>query len=130
LTLGVDANAVAQGIPISVPFWVFAASNVAIIAALLWWRSPRRSAESLPAERLCSAVRTGARHAANNPDSRATLVRVLVFFPFAIAYLALLPLLARAQMAEGRELSTLAPLRHFGLVRLSRLGHDVPWTKA
>jgi MFS family permease len=70
---------------LSVPFWVFAATNVAIIAALLWWRSPRRGAGSLPAERLVNAVRTGARHAANNPDLHATLVRVVAFFPFAIA---------------------------------------------
>ena len=39
----------------SIPFWVFAASNVAIIAALLWWQSPRRGTGSLPAERLVSA---------------------------------------------------------------------------
>jgi hypothetical protein len=57
----------------------------------------------LPAERLLNAVRTGARHAANNPDLRATLVRVVAFFPFAIAYLALLPLVARAQMADGPQ---------------------------
>jgi Transmembrane secretion effector len=49
------------------------------------------------------AVRTGARHAANNPDLRATLVRVVAFFPFAIAYLALPPLIARAQMADGPQ---------------------------
>jgi MFS family permease len=88
---------------LSVPFWVFAASNVAIIAALVWWRAPRRGAGSLPAEHLVNAVRTGARHAANNPDLRATLVRVIAFFPFAIAYLSLLPLVARAQMADGPQ---------------------------
>ena len=88
---------------ISVPFWVFAASNVIILGALLWWQSPRRSAETLPAERLVSAVRAGARHAANNPDLRATLVHVVAFFPFAIAYLALLPLLARGQMSDGPQ---------------------------
>src|ERR1700688_434123 len=27
---------------IAIPFWVFAASNVGIIAALIWWRSPRK----------------------------------------------------------------------------------------
>src|SRR5271163_2095499 len=42
---------------IAVPFWIFAASNVVIVAALLWWRKPRIAAESLPAERLVSAVR-------------------------------------------------------------------------
>ena len=89
---------------IAIPFWVFASSNVGIIAALIWWRSPRKGAQSLPAERLASAVRAGVRHAANNPYLGATLVRVLAFFPFASAYLALLPLLARHLMSEGPQL--------------------------
>jgi MFS family permease len=89
---------------IAIPFWAFAASNVGIIAALIWWRSPRKGAHGLPAERLASAIRAGVRHAANNPDLGATLVRVLAFFPFASAYLALLPLLARHLMSEGPQL--------------------------
>src|SRR5208282_3441400 len=64
-----------------------------------WWRKPRNAAESLPAERLVSAVRAGVRHVANNPYLRATLIRVLAFFPFASAYLALLPLVARHQIS-------------------------------
>ncbi len=68
-----------------------AASNIGIVAALIWWRKPRNAAESLPAERLVSAVRAGVRHVANNSYLRATLIRVLAFFPFASAYLALLP---------------------------------------
>jgi len=80
---------------IAVPFWIFAASNAVIIAALIWWRKPRKAAESLPAERLVSAVRAGVRHAVNNEWLRATLMRVLAFFPFASAFMALLPLLAR-----------------------------------
>jgi len=89
---------------IGAPFWVFAASNLGIVAALLWWRTPRRNAQSLPAERLASAVRTGLRHAANNQDLRATLMRVLAYFPFASAYMALLPLVARHQMYQGPQL--------------------------
>jgi predicted MFS family arabinose efflux permease len=85
------------------PFWAFAASNLAAIAALVWWRSPRRSAESLPAERLTSAVRTGFRHAANNQPLRATMVRTVAIYPFASAYLALLPLIARSQIGQGPE---------------------------
>ena len=65
---------------IAVPFWIFAASNLGIVAALLWWRTPRKSAQSLPAERLTSAVRAGLRHAANNQDLRATLMRFLRSF--------------------------------------------------
>jgi len=89
---------------IAFPFWVFALSNVGIIAALVWWRTPRRSSESLPAERLVSAVRAGLRHSANNVLLRATLVRVVAFFPFACSYLALLPLVARNQMVQGPQL--------------------------
>src|SRR6202042_2873248 len=37
---------------------------------------------------------------------------------------------AQSQATKGRKLSALAPLRALGLVRLSRLGHDVSWTKA
>src|SRR5271167_3399218 len=88
---------------IAVPFWIFAASNAVIVAALIWWRKPRKASESLPAERIVSAVRAGVRHAANNQYLRATLVRVLAFFPFASAYLALLPLLARHQISGGPQ---------------------------
>ena len=88
---------------IAVPFWIFAASNAVIIAALIWWRKPQKAAESLPAERLVSAVRAGVRHAVNNQYLRATLMRVLAFFPFASAYLALLPLLARHQISGGPQ---------------------------
>jgi MFS family permease len=89
---------------IALPFWIFALSNVGIIAALLWWRIPRKGAESLPAERLVSAIRAGLRHSANNVLLRATLVRVLAYFPFASSYLALLPLVARHQMDHGPQL--------------------------
>jgi predicted MFS family arabinose efflux permease len=89
---------------IATPFWIFGASNLGIIAALLWWRSPQKSVDSLPAERLTSAVRTGVRHAKNNRYLRATLGRSLAFFPFACAYWALLPLVARSQMTQGPEL--------------------------
>jgi predicted MFS family arabinose efflux permease len=89
---------------VSTPFWVFGVSNVGIIAALLWWRSPQKSTDSLPAERLTSAVRTGIRHAIYNRNLRATLARALAFYPFACAYWALLPLIARAQMVQGPEL--------------------------
>jgi hypothetical protein len=57
----------------------------------------------LPAEYLLSALRVGVRHAVNNPHLGATLIRVLAFFPFASAYLALLPLLARYQISQGPQ---------------------------
>ncbi|MGD0186086.1 MAG: MFS transporter [Roseiarcus sp.] len=85
------------------PFWAFSASNLGLIAALLWWRSPRKCSESLPAERLTSAIRTGLRYAAHNRLLGATLIRAIAFFPFASAYWALLPLVARSQMNNGPE---------------------------
>ena len=88
---------------LAAPFWIFSACNLGSIAALLWWRAPRKAPESLPVERLSSALRTGIRHAANNRHLSSTLARTLAFFPFASAYWALLPLLARNQMTGGPQ---------------------------
>jgi MFS family permease len=87
---------------ISTPFWAFAAANVVVIAALLWWRAPPKHTASLPAERLTGAVRTGLRHAINNRLFRATLMRTLAVYPFAAAYWGLMPLIARGS-GEGAE---------------------------
>jgi predicted MFS family arabinose efflux permease len=86
------------------PYWVFGAANLAAIAALIWWRAPRTPDGGLPAERLTSAVRIGLRHAAYNKHLRATLARTVAVYPFACAFLALLPLVARRQMTQGPEL--------------------------
>ena len=86
---------------IAVPFWCFCVGSAVLVAALLWWRAPRRAKESLPAERLVSALRTGLRYAKNNRDLDSTLIRAVAFFPFASAYWALLPLVARMQMHNG-----------------------------
>ena len=85
------------------PFWIFSACNLVTIAALLWWRADPMPKESLPAERLISALRVGVRHAANNAQLRATLIRAIAFFPFASAFWALLPIVARRQISEGPE---------------------------
>jgi MFS family permease len=86
---------------IGVPFWCYCAGNLALLAALLWWRGPRRAQETLPAERLISAVRAGLRYTRYNRDIDATLLRALAFFPFASAYWGLLPLVARTQLHNG-----------------------------
>jgi predicted MFS family arabinose efflux permease len=88
---------------IGVPFWCCFAGNLLLTAALIWWRAPRRSKETLPAERLISAMTTGVRYVRFSRDMDATLIRALAFFPFACAYLALLPLVARAQLRNGPE---------------------------
>ena len=86
---------------IGVPFWCYCAGNLAVLAAVLWWRGPRRVKETLPAERLVTALKTGLRYARNNRDIDATLIRAVAFFLFASAYWALLPLVARTQMHNG-----------------------------
>jgi predicted MFS family arabinose efflux permease len=88
---------------ITAPFWVNAASNLGINAGLVWWRPPRRATSRLPSERFAPAIRTGLRYARNNSHMRATLLRAVAFFVFASSYWALLPLLARSQIAGGPE---------------------------
>jgi predicted MFS family arabinose efflux permease len=86
---------------IDVPFWCYCAGNLAVTAAVIWWRAPRRAKETLPAERLTSAVRTGLRYVRHNRAMDATLIRAAAFFLFGSAYWALLPLVARSQMQNG-----------------------------
>src|SRR6476619_346322 len=92
------------GLGIAAPFWLNAVSNFAVIGALLWWRPPSSQGSRLPAERLTGALVVGFRHARYNPNLRATVLRAMAFFFFASAYWALLPLVARNQIAGGPEL--------------------------
>ncbi len=91
------------GLGVWLPLWAYAISNIAVLGALFWWQPPRRITSTLPAERLTTAIRSGIRHARNNRHLHSTLVRTLAFFPFASAYWALLPLIARAQSSGGAE---------------------------
>jgi predicted MFS family arabinose efflux permease len=86
---------------IAAPFFLDAMSNLAVLAALLWWRLAPRTQSQLPAERLVHAVEAGLRYARFNPDLRSTLARAVGFFLFASAYWALLPLVARQQVGGG-----------------------------
>lgn len=89
---------------LSSPFWLNAASNIAVVLALIWWR-PRASVHHpLPPESLTNAIWTGLRHTRFNPQLRATLVRAAGFFFFASAYWALLPLVARSRISGGPEI--------------------------
>ena len=90
---------------LAAPFWLNAVTALGVIAGLVWWRPPGdASARHLPAERFHGAIRAGLRHARNNPHLRATLIRAAGFFIFASAYWALLPLVARDQVAGGPKL--------------------------
>ena len=86
------------------PFWINAASNLGIVASLLWWRPRTRAGTLLPAERFGQAILAGLRYARHNQHLRATLVRASGFFLFASAYWALLPLVARQQIGGGPDL--------------------------
>jgi predicted MFS family arabinose efflux permease len=91
------AGFVILALGIAAPFWLDAISNLGVIAVIYWWRPPAK-ANTLPAERLLNAVRTGVRYARNNTHLRATLVQAAGFFLFASSYWALLPVLARSQL--------------------------------
>ena len=89
---------------IAAPFWANAGSNLGSIGGLLWWRAPQTGQRRLPTERLVSALQTGIRYARHSRHLRATLLRAVGFFLFASAYWALLPLVARDQIAGGPKL--------------------------
>jgi predicted MFS family arabinose efflux permease len=88
---------------VAAPFWGFALANATSVLALLAWKPPPRRDRGLPAERLFSAMRAGVRHSLYNPHLRATLARTVAVFPFAAAFITLLPLVARSQMTSGPQ---------------------------
>lgn len=91
------------GLGAAAPYWIFGLADLASVAALVWWRAPPRPATGRPPERLAGAVQAGLRHGAGNMELRSTLIRVLAVYPFACAYTALLPLVARDQTGMGPE---------------------------
>ncbi len=98
------AGLIIAGFSMAAPFWLNAVSNLGIIAALMWWRPLQTATRRLPAERFVAAIVVGFRHARHNQHLRATLIRSVGFFLFASAYWALLPLVARNQIAGGPDL--------------------------
>lgn len=74
-------------------------SYVFVIAALLWWRRPAASSDAL-SENFLGAFRAGLRYARASRELHVVLLRAAVFFLFASAAWALLPLVAR-QMLGG-----------------------------
>ena len=105
------------------PLWIFVGANLAVIAALTWWRAPGRQRASLPAERLSSALRTGLRHTANNRLMWATLARTLAIYPFTAAYWGLLPLIARRTGQGAEHYGILLSAISVGAI-IGSLGHE------
>ena len=91
-------------IGLSAPFYVNAITTLGVIAALIWWKPNDGPARRLPAEGFTHALGLGLRHARHNPHLRSTLIRAAGFFIFASAYWALLPLVARDQIAGSPQL--------------------------
>jgi MFS family permease len=116
-----------SGFGIVAPFWINAISNLGIVGALLWWREARRSKTRLPAEPFGQAVSAGLRYARFSPPLLATMLRAAGFFLFASAYWALLPLVAREQIAGGPALYGVL----LGVIGASAVGGAffLPWLK-
>jgi hypothetical protein len=76
-----------------------AASCLAVIGALLWWR--RAAPRSAHPEPLLGAMRAGLRYALHAPLLHRTLLRAALFFLFAAAPWALLPLLVQGPIGAG-----------------------------
>ena len=84
------------------PYWMFAAADVVSVLALLWWRPVGGDAPRAH-ETLASAVGGGIRLAFSNRQFRQTLGRTVAVYPFAAAYVAMLPLVAQRLGAGGAE---------------------------
>jgi predicted MFS family arabinose efflux permease len=113
---------------LAAPFWLNALSTLGVIAVLMWWRPVENTEDHLPAERFQSALTLGWRHARHNRHLTATLMRAAGFFVFASAYWALLPLVARDQIASGPQLYGLL----LGTIGAGAVGGAflLPWLKA
>lgn len=74
-------------------------SYVFVIAALLWWKRPA-AVDSTLSENFLGAFRAGLRYTRASKELHRVLLRAAVFFLFASAVWALLPLVAR-QMLGG-----------------------------
>jgi MFS family permease len=94
-------------------FAVNALTYTPFILLLLWWR-PQRPAQSLPRERLFTAMGAGLRYVAMSPNILTIYGRAFLFGLSTIAVLALLPLVARTQ-AGGGPLTYGALLGAFGI---------------
>lgn len=70
------------------------ASYFFVVAALIWWKRPKEDAGDL-SEHFSGAFRAGLRYARASKELHVVLLRAAVFFAFASAVWALLPLVAR-----------------------------------
>jgi len=84
-------------------YGVDVASDILVIAALLWWRRAASAKKQIP-EQFVGALRAGMRYARASPELHRVLVRAGIFFLFASAVWALLPLVARQMLGGSASL--------------------------
>jgi MFS family permease len=82
-------------------FLINAATFLAVLGVLAWWRGSPRPAQVLPREHVGEAVRAGARYVSASPVLRVILLRAGLFVFFASAIWALLPVTAQSQLHLG-----------------------------
>jgi MFS family permease len=75
-------------------------SNLCVIAALVCWKRPMNDLGA-PREHFGGALKAGLRYAVASPEMHRILWRTVVFFVFGSAVWALMPVVARYQMAGG-----------------------------
>ncbi len=88
---------------VSAAFIINAVTFFGVMFAYASWRPPAHRSH-LPAERFTAAIRSGWRFTREAPALKATLVHAGAFFLFASSYWALLPLIARDQLAGGAHI--------------------------
>lgn len=86
------------------PFLVNAASFVAVILALLAWKPAPEAPRKDDGVGYGKALMQGLDQARSNKALQHTLLRSVLFYFFASAYWALLPVVAREQMGGGAQL--------------------------
>ncbi len=89
---------------VAAAFYAAALCQLGLVAALWWWREAARTTFTGPRERVLPAMRAGLRYARHAPPLRRLLARSALFFVFASAYWALLPLIARQVLGGGPAL--------------------------
>jgi predicted MFS family arabinose efflux permease len=97
------AGLVIAAIGIAWPFLINALTFVAVLLALASWRSYRPPSPAQQ-ESFAAALRTGIAQARDNPALRRTLWRSVLYYLNGSCYWALLPLIAREQLAGGPSL--------------------------
>jgi MFS family permease len=87
----------------SAPWAVFLLNALSVlgVACVLWRWHPPPAKQSLPPEQFYPAIRAGLRYVRAAPLLRAVLLRAIAFFLFGSAGWALLPLVARKDLALG-----------------------------